>query len=97
MESLTRFRHYLEEANTILITTHIIPDADGIGSQIALGLALKQLGKTVYCVNEEEIPKKLKYPLNLIIKEKYLLITSQIHIHFHFSITLCLGRVRVFF
>ena len=74
MESLTRFRHYLEEANTILITTHIIPDADGIGSQIALGLALKQLGKTVYCVNEEEIPKKLKYldAKNIVISFKEL-------------------------
>lgn len=61
MNTIKLFKKYLQSAETILITTHIIPDADGIGSQVALALALKKLGKTVYCVNEEDTPKRLKY------------------------------------
>ncbi|OFZ22086.1 MAG: hypothetical protein A2202_01000 [Bdellovibrionales bacterium RIFOXYA1_FULL_36_14] len=81
MESLIRFKHYLEEAKTILITTHIIPDADGVGSQIALGIALKQLGKTVYCVNEEEIPKKLKYLDTTNIVTSFKEFNKKVNVH----------------
>ena len=37
----------LSEADNILITTHIHPDGDGIGSGLALSLALESIGKKV--------------------------------------------------
>jgi nanoRNase/pAp phosphatase (c-di-AMP/oligoRNAs hydrolase) len=37
----------LNQANRILITTHESPDADGLGSELALVLALENLGKEV--------------------------------------------------
>ncbi len=45
----------------ILITTHVVPDADGIGSQIALSEALSAMGKKVFCVNDDELDKRYKY------------------------------------
>jgi phosphoesterase RecJ-like protein len=51
----------IEESNNIIITTHIVPDADGIGSQIALKNTLKKMGKNVLCVNEEELSKRYRF------------------------------------
>ncbi|MBF0297233.1 MAG: bifunctional oligoribonuclease/PAP phosphatase NrnA [Oligoflexia bacterium] len=45
-------------AESILISTHIMPDADGIGAQVALYLALKKIGKTVYAVNEDKLHER---------------------------------------
>jgi phosphoesterase RecJ-like protein len=44
-----------------VISTHIFPDADGIGSQIALCLALRALGKNAICVNEEPLLDRYNY------------------------------------
>ncbi len=40
------FVEFLRPHQTILLMTHIRPDADGLGSQLALADALRQLGKT---------------------------------------------------
>lgn len=45
----------IRQHQTILLMTHIRPDADGIGSQLALADGLRHLGKTVRVV----IPSKL--------------------------------------
>lgn len=57
------------KAENIVITTHIYPDADGIGSQIALCLAMRALGKNAICVNEEPLLDRYKYldPCEVII------------------------------
>lgn len=69
MEALERFKFLTKKANNILITTHIIPDADGIGSEIALCLAFRSLGKNAICVNEEPLLERYKYldPENVVI------------------------------
>ncbi len=59
MEEL--FKSLTEKAKNIVITTHIQPDADGIGSEIALCLALRQMGKNVICVNEEPLLDRYHY------------------------------------
>lgn len=51
----------VEEAETIIISTHVHPDADGIGSQVALCLALKEFGKKAICVNEEKLLDRYQY------------------------------------
>lgn len=55
------FKALIKKSKTVVITTHLFPDADGIGSQIALGLALQSKEKTVYCVNEEALLERYKY------------------------------------
>ena len=61
MLNLKNFTQKLEHAQNIVITTHIYPDADGLGSQIALFEALKSLGKNCYAVNEEGLPSRFTY------------------------------------
>lgn len=78
MRMIERFQFLTKRAGNIVITTHIHPDADGIGSEIALCMALKVFGKNAICVNEEELMDRYKYldPENVVIsyktfKEKY--------------------------
>ena len=61
MTILDTFKARIQAADKILITTHEFPDADGIGSEIALCLALKSLGKKVFCLNEEPLLDRYQY------------------------------------
>jgi phosphoesterase RecJ-like protein len=56
-----RFKFMIDKAENIVISTHIFPDADGIGSEIALCLAMRSLGKNAICVNEEPLLERYKY------------------------------------
>jgi len=61
MHIINNFLEAVRSAKTILITTHVYPDADGIGSEISLCMALKEVGKEVICCNEEELLERYKY------------------------------------
>jgi phosphoesterase RecJ-like protein len=63
-----KFISAINNANHIVITTHSFPDADGIGSEIALCLALRELGKKAICCNDEELLQRYKYldPLEVV-------------------------------
>lgn len=61
MEIDKRFKDLIKKVKNIIITTHIQPDADGIGSEIALCLALRQLDKNVICINEEPLLERYHY------------------------------------
>jgi phosphoesterase RecJ-like protein len=64
-----RFKFLTNKAENIVISTHILPDADGIGSEIALCLAMRALGKNAICVNEEPLLERYKYldPRDVVI------------------------------
>jgi len=49
------------ENNSFLLTTHVNPDADAIGSEIAFYLILKELGKEVYIINQSATPYNLVF------------------------------------
>lgn len=61
MRLIKTFKSLTEKARNIVITTHIQPDADGIGSEIALCLALQEIGKNAICVNEEPLLERYRY------------------------------------
>lgn len=61
MKVFERFKNLTNLADNIVISTHIFPDADGIGSEIALCLALRAKGKNAICVNEEPLLERYKY------------------------------------
>ena len=44
-----------------LIATHINPEGDAIGSQLALAMALEQFGKTVYCYDRDGVPEICRF------------------------------------
>ncbi|MDH4468021.1 MAG: bifunctional oligoribonuclease/PAP phosphatase NrnA [Bacteriovoracaceae bacterium] len=53
--------HRILQHESIILTTHVGPDPDGIGSIVSLGRALQQLGKTVHIIIEEPLWYKYKY------------------------------------
>jgi phosphoesterase RecJ-like protein len=44
-----------------VLTTHVRPDADAIGSEVALAAFLEHLGKDVRIVNSSAVPARLKF------------------------------------
>jgi phosphoesterase RecJ-like protein len=61
MIDFEKFREVLVNNDSFLITTHVNPDADAIGSEIALYFILKDLGKTIYIVNYSATPYNLEF------------------------------------
>lgn len=51
----------LSEANSIILTVHVRPDGDAIGSMVAFYEALIAQGKTVYMVVDDVIPEKYSF------------------------------------
>lgn len=51
----------LESAGSVVILTHTRPDADTLGSAAALSELLRGLGKEVYIINDDDIPKRLQF------------------------------------
>ncbi len=44
-----------------VLTTHVNPDGDGLGSEVALGLYLKSLGKDVTILNDGRFPSNFEF------------------------------------
>jgi len=51
----------IEDNNSFLITTHVNPDADAIGSEIAMYEVLKKLGKKIRIINHSLTPYYLQF------------------------------------
>lgn len=51
----------LNSHSTFIITSHVNPDADAIGSEIAVAEVLKQLGKKYYILNTSITPYNLEF------------------------------------
>lgn len=62
------FSELIAPCQRIVLTSHVRPDADAIGSEIGLCGFLEQIGKTVRIVNPSATPKKLAFldPTNRI-------------------------------
>ena len=63
MESaiITQIGERLNTAKSILIASHVRPDGDAIGSLLAIGLALKNAGKTVQMVLQDGVPASFHF------------------------------------
>jgi phosphoesterase RecJ-like protein len=51
----------LSRHRTFCVVGHVRPDGDCIGSQLAVALALRDLGKRVVCWNADAVPRKLAF------------------------------------
>lgn len=58
MHDLREVKRHILESRNIVIAGHINPDGDSIGSLLALGLGLERLGKRVYMVSPDGVPKR---------------------------------------
>lgn len=73
-----KFLASIEGKKNIVVSTHSFPDADGIGSEISLCMALNSIGKNSICCNDEILLERYKYldPLDVVtnvvdMKEKF--------------------------
>ncbi|MBL8025121.1 MAG: bifunctional oligoribonuclease/PAP phosphatase NrnA [Fibrobacteres bacterium] len=53
------------EGRTFIITTHVNPDADGVGSCVAMSRLLQRMGKSFYIVNHAHLPPSFSFLENL--------------------------------
>ncbi|MGA2490728.1 MAG: DHH family phosphoesterase [Anaerolineales bacterium] len=64
-----KIKHLIQAAQRILVTSHIRPDGDAIGSSLALALALLDTGKQVQVVLSDGLSDSFKYlPSSDLIK-----------------------------
>jgi phosphoesterase RecJ-like protein len=67
----TKIRDRIKAAQRVLVTSHIRPDGDAIGSSLALGLALLDAGKQVQVVLSDGIPASFRHlPGSEMVKTK---------------------------
>lgn len=60
-ELVSQIRETIERAEHVLVVSHIDPDGDALGSQLAMGQYLQDLGKTVYLMRDSQIPDKYSF------------------------------------
>jgi len=51
----------IRQNQSFLLLTHYRPDGDAVGSQLALAILLKQLGKQVETWNDDNVPAKFRF------------------------------------
>ena len=61
MPPLSDIRDLIERSHRVLIASHVDPDGDAIGSQLAFATYLRQLGKEVFMVRDSEVPAKYRF------------------------------------
>ncbi len=60
-EDLARLEEALDGAERIVVTTHLRPDGDAIGSEACLTAFLGDRGKTVRVINDDPTPELLRF------------------------------------
>ena len=51
----------IRKRKTFLISTHVNPDPDALGSELSMAIFLRAMGKTVHIINEEPAPQRLAF------------------------------------
>ena len=58
---LAAVRDALVAAERVVLTTHLRPDGDAIGTEVAIARALQTMGKTVTVLNTDRVPRNLDW------------------------------------
>ncbi len=58
MQGLELIKQKIRSAKEIVISGHINPDGDSIGSSLSLGFGMESLGKRVYMLSPDGVPKR---------------------------------------
>lgn len=54
-------RPIIEQNKTFVLSSHVRPDADALGSELAMAAVLESMGKTVRIVNPSDAPESLRF------------------------------------
>lgn len=61
----------IKKHKSFLLTTHTSPEGDALGSQLALAILLRKLGKKVVVVNQDPVPSEYSFLPNKEFIKKY--------------------------
>jgi phosphoesterase RecJ-like protein len=79
MQTLEQIADVIKKQKEIALVSHIIPDGDAIGSALALGLALQNLGQKVQILNPDGVPKIYTFlPGSDLLSTKFTIIPKTI-------------------
>ncbi|MBI3365230.1 MAG: bifunctional oligoribonuclease/PAP phosphatase NrnA [Ignavibacteriae bacterium] len=59
--TIQHLKSMIERANKFVLTTHVNPDGDGLGSELALADGLRQMGKDVMIINHSATPSNYQW------------------------------------
>lgn len=59
--SINKLRQYLDKSENIVITCHVSPDGDAIGSSLAMYHVLTSVGKNVKVITPDMLPRNLMF------------------------------------
>lgn len=65
------FHEFVARHRRFLLTTHINPDGDGLGSEVALASWLRSLGKQVTVLNDSIVPQSFAFLIGDVAFESY--------------------------
>ena len=82
-QNKTVFKGLIEDAKRILISTHVQPDGDGLGTEVALFHYLKRARKSVRIYNPDPLPKRYRF---LDPKGEILLGPGEVELWDHFDL-----------
>ena len=60
-DDIRLIRERIEKAENIAVFAHVRPDGDSVGSSLAIGWALSDMGKNVQYISEDEIPERYQF------------------------------------
>jgi len=72
MIDFKKLKKIIDNNNSFLLTTHVNPDADAIGSELAFYLMLKEIGKGAYIINNSQTPYNLVFLDKENVVQKYV-------------------------
>jgi bifunctional oligoribonuclease and PAP phosphatase NrnA len=61
MTGLAEAVRLVRQGQRFLLTCHVLPDADAVGSMLGLAEVLRSLGKEVYLYNRDPVPPQLQF------------------------------------
>ena len=71
MTDFSSLKKIIDEHNSFLLSTHVNPDADALGSELAFYLILKKLGKKIRIINHSSTPYNLEFLDEQNVIEKF--------------------------
>ncbi len=61
MDEIKRISEIINSSESFVISTHISPEGDAVGSSLGLALSLKSMGKKVRVINTDPVPEFLAF------------------------------------
>lgn len=90
MNNIDSIIEYIRRSNDIIVTSHISPDGDNIGSTLGMYYFLNKLNKNVYYVLDDNPPQNLKF----LVQNINILKSSEVNLSNYSIIALDCGDKR---